>query len=211
MKFTRLAGWSGIGSVVLGTIAFFMYGSQPALDASAAEIAEYLADTGDSYLRGLAVSTIALFVTGIFLAGLIGRFVEADRGTGEGWGLLAAIGGVSFYALALAGTALFGVLSLRGGSELEATTVRAFSDFGILLYVPALVAFGLMAFAVAMGIRKHGLMPKWFGWLSWVVAALGLIAVLAMTDPDLMAVVFPAYFGSVIWSLAGGIALVRQK
>ncbi|TAJ16204.1 MAG: hypothetical protein EPO65_13670 [Dehalococcoidia bacterium] len=208
MGFRKVAGLAGIGFVVLLVGSFLMYGSPPSTAAKPDEIAKYVADTDSFLLGGLAgILGAALMIP--WVAGFVIPFAESDRARGEGFALM--IAGSTLVACAAIGTALalLATLGLRT-EELDGPTVRVLWDasnvaysFSILLVVPA-------AGATALAVLKHGLMPRWFGYLSGVAALLGLSAIpgFVATGDAAMLLLF-GFVGMLVWVLASSVLMVR--
>ena len=206
-----MAGWAGIVFIVLNVVAFVMYGTPPSLDAPAAEIAEYLADVGDTYMAGIAIALVAGIFASVFFAGLLIPYFRSDREHAEGYGTLLLIGAVFWGLLAEVGLVVSDILPYRGGAELDAATYRVFTDFGFLAYAASGLAFVVVGLAAALAVRKRALMPAWFGYLSWLAVVAGLLSALAVASESSLVMVFPGYALEMIWVLSASILLAREK
>ena len=208
MAFRKMAGLAGIGFVVLILASFVMYGSPPSATATADELAKYVADT-DTYLLGGLMGVLAAVLMIPWVAGFVIPFAESDRARGEGFALvIAGTGLVSCAAIGIA-LALLATLGLRL-EELDGAAVRALWDtsngayaFSILLLLPG-------AGATAVAVLKHGLMPRWFGYLSAVTAVLSLSALpgFVATGDAAMVLLF-GFVGMLVWVLASSVLMLR--
>lgn len=208
MEFRKMAGVIGLVLVALIVASFATYGEPPSASAPADEIAQYVADT-DAYLAGGLVTALAAALMLPFIAGFTLPFFSSDREHNEAFGFV--IAGSFLLSAASIGiaAALLAALGLRI-EQFEGGSVRALWDggnaiygFGILLLFPG-------AGAAAMAILKHGLMPRWFGYLSGLVALLGLTAVPGfLTDGDAGMAVLGGFIGMLVWVLVASILMLR--
>ena len=143
---------------------------------SAAKIATELADhrTRLVVIEGLCVVYTAMFP--IYLWKLYDRFLRTDVDGSRALGALLLVGGVLFVALhAVSDVGLYGVLDGKLAS------FGAQHDHGIsytlylLTYALDSVAdiFGsLFAFAAGVLVFRSGILPRWLGWVSILMAIL---------------------------------------
>lgn len=208
MGFRKMAGVSGIAFVVLLVASFVLYGSPPPTSATADEIAKYVVDT-DTYLLAGVMGLLGALLMIPWVAGFVIPFTASDREHGEGFGLV--IAGATLVASVAIGVALaaLATLGLRI-EELDGPTARALWDFSnaaygfsILLVVPA-------AGGAAVATLKHGLMPRWFGYLSGVVGLLGLSALPGfMATGEAVMVLLLGLAGMLVWVLASSVLMLR--
>lgn len=212
MSFRKMAGWAGVLFVIFNVVAFFVWGTPPSADAPASEVAQYLADGGNAYKFGIAMAGIATIFMVLFIAGFLVPFFRSDREHGEGYGVV-VLGGVlvsgAMYSVAVAANA---ALVLRGGFELDAATTRALWDFQYTAYAVAILAVPIFAGGAAMAIGRRGVMPAWFGYFSWVVALVGFTGIAGtVSGSGIGMMTLAGYLAFLLWTLAGGIVLVRDK
>jgi len=212
VSFRKMAGWAGVLFVVFNMVAFFIWGTPPSADAPASEVATYLADGGNTYKFGVALTGIATIFMVVFIAGFLVPFFRSDREHGEGYGVM-VLGGIlvsgAMYVVAIAANA---ALVLRGGFELDAATTRALWDFQYVAYALAILAVPIFAGGAAMAIGKRSVMPAWFGYFSWVVALLGFTGVAGtVSGSNIGMLTLAGYLGLLLWTLAGGIVLLRDR
>ena len=143
---------------------------------SAAKIATELADhrTRLAVIEGLCVVYTVMFP--IYLWKLYDRFLRTDADGSRALGALLLVGGVLFVALhAVSDVGLYGVLDGKLAS------FGAQHDHGIsytlylLTYALDSVAdiFGsLFAFAAGVLVFRSGVLPRWLGWVSIIIAIL---------------------------------------
>jgi len=119
----------------------------------------------------------------------------------------------SLAALAWAGTTACATLILAGNALSRATAVAAmddtfvlnpstrklFENAGYLLFVSGTLAAILLVGAVAIAVFRLGILSRWVGWLSVVVAPLLTLAI-----------VFVGFLVLLVWLLAVSVALWRQ-
>ena len=212
MSFKRMAGWAGVGFVVLNVVAFLLFGTPPGADAPASEIADYVADAGNAYKVGTALTGIATVLFVPFLAGLLVPFFRSDREHSEGFGVVVFAGALLSGTAATLGLSATAALSLRAGAELDAATTRALWDLSYVAYGSAILAVPILAGGAAMAIQKRGVMPDWFGNLSWLVALLGFTGIFGLVSTSGLAYLLLAgYLGLLVWVLVAGIVLVREQ
>jgi len=210
MTFRQLCGLKGIAAVVLFAASFVAYGSPPGVDATAAELAEYVADTG-GYQLGNALGALAALAMLVYFTGFVIPFARSDREHGEAYGtVIIASAVVAAASIALA-VGQYAVLGNRLDS-LDDATVFALWDLGGIMFAVAILTVFVAAGAAAVAILRRRIMPRWFAWLSAVVALTGLTGLLPFFTAGAAAQgILVGFVGVLAWILVGGILLVRRE
>jgi hypothetical protein len=192
---------SGLIFAALAVAGNALQGSTPALHGDADAVADFYNDKSTAIAIGMMLSLISLFFLAWFLAALR-RHLRLAEGE-EGWiGSLASGGGAAVLALLAAGFALnsAGALRSREGGIEPAVAVVFYDGSLALTGLAASVAMAVLLAATAVITLQFGALPRWFGWVSAVLAALGLVTPVSFV----LSLLFP------LWVGVAAVLLVRR-
>jgi hypothetical protein len=179
----RWAPVSGIVFVALWLIAFIAVpGDSVSSSDTDADILAYYADSGnrDKELAAFFMLLAASLLFVWFVAVLRGRLASAEGGAG---GLTAAAfgGGLVAAALWCVAISMFTVVpfTIEDTSKftLDPNTFRVLTDGGYMVWISATAMAALTVFSTAVLGLKGEVVPRWFAWLSFVVAASMLVTI----------------------------------
>jgi hypothetical protein len=180
----RLAGWTGLTSVVLWLAQFQLYmQGDPSVSVCDGDalVAEMFRIHDLVFARILL--NLAAYVTAMIFAALLSQLIQSADPE-RGWlgtlvfGAMAVWMGVTLVANGLEGGAALDTLAGNG----DPAVVRALTMGSLLIYNGA-IAFaltGLFLGAAGYATLATGLLPRWTGWLAITGAALCALSVPAM-------------------------------
>lgn len=213
MSFNRLAGIAGLVFVAIALAILVISGSQPAPGAEVDDIIEYL--SRDDTLRDVnaLLSAVGLLPLAVFVAGLLIPFRASDREHGEGWATSILIGVVALTASIAVHEGAFYALSYRGASGLDGGVVLGLWDVVFVTGSAAAFSMAVIAVSTAVPVLKHKVWPTWHGWLSILVVALGVLALIDTVSPDSAGAFSGLTFlgFTVVWITATSILLLRAS
>ena len=214
----HLGGAAGSLAVVLFAAGGLLAGSQPAFDASGAEIAAHLEE--EQTRIQLACALYALMAP--LLIWFLATVLALARESGEGARRSAQVGlafGLAFVTLFLADVTALAVSALRpenmAASPELASALRDFEWLAMGMAAP-MGAGMLIAYAVLV-LREGAVFPRWVGWVAAVASLLYALRIGTLFGDDgafaadgLLGLVVPvAALG--IWVLLAAGTLVRRK
>ena len=158
---------------IVGQSLILVGGSEPAFDASVAEIVDFF-EARDSALfnTGSYLSTLSVIPMLAFLASLRSVMRRAE---GEGGWLTFATTGAGLIVLALIAGGGFWHLAVFRNEGLDPQIARLLFDLGNFNFATIWVVLGALAMSVGVATIWHQVFPKWLGW-SGLVIGVGLIA-----------------------------------
>lgn len=212
MSFRRIAAYGGIGFVILLVVNIVLLGNQPAATDSIEKISDYLGDNTELHKIAFLVGIALLPFFAVFLAGVVTEMRATDREHGEGWAIVTLAGGILIGASAGVGDALLGALFYRGGSGLDPAVIRAVWDAQAIAYTATGLGITALAGGAAVVSLHRGRGPAWYGWLSALVAALGLLTLVGImsTSTGLNTVAFLALPGLLVWVIVTSVLMLRS-
>ena len=172
MKAARLFPLAGIGAVVLYVVGFVVSGETPSTDDSVREIVSFYRDNDSEQVIAAALVAwgTALFV--LFSSGLwrVIRDAETER---RGGSTLIVVGTTVFAV----GASIFSGLGFTLGDVADDVGPGAIQTLNALnsdMFFT--VALGTFLFLMGAGASmiQTGVLPKWLGWVSVVLAVLAL-------------------------------------
>jgi hypothetical protein len=192
-----LAGLAGLAFVVL-YVAAFALGIE--VGKSDREILDYYADSGNRAKEVVAFFLIAAAALAfvVFAGALRSLIARAEQETA----MLAALtwaGGTACAVLVLAGNAVSRATAFAAMDDefqLDPNTRRLFENAGYLLFVTGALAAILLVVAVSLAALRHGVVPRWLGWVGFPAAALLTLAI-----------AFVGFLVLAVWVLAVSAAL----
>jgi hypothetical protein len=211
-KYARLSSISGVLFAALFVVAVVLVGSTPNLSASDADITAYYAS------NSTLLATVGLYL--IPFAGIVflwhahcTRLLIETRTVAPSaipYGLQ-LVSGVLFVVLLFAGTASAGAVALlkdlTSAPLPSADFVRGMLAVGYgMVFVYALRGAGMYALTTTTLLRQAGIMPKWVGLISYLLAAFLLLS--TVMHPVAM-LIFPTWVviaSLVIFIRAGRVA-----
>jgi hypothetical protein len=186
-RFERWAPIAGIAFVVLMVVGSMLIGDVPAPDASAQEIATYLADSGNHTrnIIGAYLWVIGALAFVWFLVRLRNDLRRAEGGTGSLSSLTFAAG-VAFAAVWMVSAVVFAAvpfaIELRDAPISDHDLVTLLPATGrLLLLLGAGFAGLLVVLATSLAILRTGVFPRWLAWLGIVAAIVLLFDVIYLT------------------------------
>ena len=205
------AALSGIAHVILlfGGSAVIAGTSGPgrhSLDASTAEVAQFVADSDRAPVwvgEYLAILAYALFVV---FAGYLWSAVRAEAAEAD-WERPTFFGAAIVYvALAAAAAAPLAAVFNRGGSPEDAAR---FLDLRTVLLMIAFVFFAVWLIGVGARIARTRALGAWLGWVAVVLGVLVLATTpLAAYDPGFTGL---PTFASFLWIAVVSVMLARRE
>ncbi len=216
ISWKKVAGWSGLATVVLFVVGLFLGGEGPAFSDSAADVREWFEDneamvawTTWSGALGFAFLFL-LFASG--LRSILGPADDGSQGMFSRWSFAGAL---TFVAVGGASSAFWAVL---GQEEIRAVasdeTVKTLAAFDTLLFA-AVVPWGIAVFLLGASvvILQSGVMAKWLAWLGLAVGllfAVGTLWPFTGDDAGFLAILtLIGFIGFLIWVLGASIAMIR--
>ena len=182
-RWSSIAPVTGIVSIVLIVVAFIVGGEAPDADAPAGELVSYY----ESHDTDVGVASVLLAVGAsffaFFTAVLAGRLRRAE---GQGYALPAgALAGGALLAMGMLIFAGLGFTLSDVGGDLEPEAVQAVHALSEDLFFPVAGGTVVLSWCVALGLLRHGGLPRWLGWVAVVIAVasltpLGFFAFLAL-------------------------------
>src|SRR5262245_46122039 len=176
----RWAPIGGIAFVVLMIVGSMLVGDVPRPDASAHEIAGYLADSGRQMrnIIGAYLWTVGALAFLWFLTRLRNDLRRAEGGTGS-LANLAYGAGVAFSAVWMVSAATFAsvayAVTLRDAPVSDPDLVRVLPPLGRLLLLLGGGFSGLLVLlAASLVILRTAVFPRWLAWLG-IAAAIALL------------------------------------
>ena len=212
VKYARLSSISGIIFAALYVVALVLVHTTPTLSASDAEITAYYA--GGSTLLVTVGLYLIPFAGIVFLwhAHCTRLLIETRTASPSAipYGLQ-LVSGVLFVVLLFAGTASAGSVALlkdlTSAPLPSADFIRGMLAVGYgMIFVYALRGAGMYALTTTNLLRQAGIMPKWVGLMSYLLAAFLLLS--TVMHPAAM-LIFPSWVaiaGLVIFIRAGRVA-----
>jgi hypothetical protein len=196
-------GWLAAGSATLFFVA--------ALTAP-----ETIAMRDESLLLSIGLaSTALLWFLAVLRAHL--RRSEGVEGTFSALAMASGLLVVAFFALGGALRVVPGMgITEAAVAAPEASSIQfAEAANNVLLHIATFWRGSLLA-AVAIVVLRHGGLPRWFGWLSAVLAVGSAIGAISFVESPIASSLVLAGYGSYIafhfWVLVGGIVLaVRSR
>lgn len=210
--FNRMAAVSGIAFVLCIVVSLIMVGDLPTASDDAATLRDYFTENPGSHQAGLLVIGISIVPAILFLTGLVGVHRDADRAHGEQWTV--AIVGFFVFANAMnaIGQMIDGGLVLSRNADLSDGLLLAVWDISTASFALMTLGFGATAVAVGVPVLQHGLRPAWYGWLSLLTGALGVLSMATLvSDSDTaQALGFPMFPAFLAWVIASSVLLYRD-
>ncbi len=164
---TWLAPLTGILFIIVLIVGFAVGGEPPdPTDESAQEIVDFYVDNKSSVMAGsiLQAAAGALF---IFFGGYLFRTLRAAGA--EASAIVTVAGSVAFaVGVALDGTINFTLAETA--DDIGPDAVQALSALWHNDFLP--FSMGMLVFLMGFGVSivRHGVLPKWIGWVAIVVA-----------------------------------------
>ena len=210
-KWERAAGAGGILFVVMVVVSAILPGEPPMTSDSADEIAKWFAGNRDQ-IREAALLSILASIPIVWWTSAVFRRLERATGNHR-LGIITAIG----IAVAVAGACVSAVVystiamvgpSLAGGL----TATRFFYILGTGMNGLVSVGTALAVGAVAAGILRTGMMPRWLGWFGALVALLAVLGTgVSVSAKDVVFVLSLVSFVAVgLWLLAVSVVMLRS-
>jgi hypothetical protein len=181
-----MARWSPLSGamfVALSVVAFVLRSDAPLSDDPDTTILKYFDSNGNrdrdvaAFLCALAAALFFVW----FLSVLCMRLVRADdtaralTAAAFGAGLISATLWLAAKALLISSSAA----SSTSEFQLDPNTFRILNDIGFILWISGTTIAAVTVIATALVSLRSGPLPKWLAWLSLLVAATMLLAVLA--------------------------------
>jgi hypothetical protein len=209
MSFRKLGGIAGLVFVVLIVGNTLLLGDQPTPDESTREILRYLSEDTGRHDAALVVGFFVLPAAVLFFAGLFHRLRPSDRAHDESWAIAMLLGAVLLGAVVSVGDVVVGTAMLHEGN-LDPGVARALWDFQYIAYTAAGAAMATFVLSVAVPVLRHRILAPWYGWLSVLVAALGVASVFGVVSPNswISYLGFPAI---VVWVLITSILMLSSR
>lgn len=192
---------SGLVFVVLAVVGNALQGSTPALHGNPDAVADFYNDKATAIAIGMMLSLISVFFLAWFVAALRHHLKLAEGP--DGWiSPMAGGAGVATLTLLAAGFALNSAGALRARESGIAPDVAAvFYDSSLALTgLAASVAMAVLLAATAAITLQFRALPRWFGWVSAVLAILGIVTPVSF----LLSLLFP------LWVGVAAVLLVRR-
>lgn len=207
----RLAGFAGLGFVVVLVLQFAAAPAPPGFDASGAEIRDYLVDNRSGVLAQGFLQVVAITLFAVFLVGLREVLRRADD---EGFlATLAVIGGILMGVAVLIGQAAFNAPVWIDGNAQEIS-----DELARLTWSLSYVAFGmsgaglvLLAGCTAIAGFRHHLVPAAVQWVAAVAALSGFGGFALQLGSDMGGLGLAAFGAIVLFVLVTAIAMVARK
>ncbi len=167
-----LAPLTGLAVVVLTIVSFTVMGEPPEVDEPVQEIVDFYVDNEGMQMAGGLLEGIAatLFV---FFGAVVRREIRAAEGERGILGNVAFAGPVIF-AVGLAIDATISFTLVESAQDLDPSAVQALTALWHNDYMPFAVGMQIFLLATGIAIVRHGVLPKWLGWIALV---LGVLAV----------------------------------
>jgi hypothetical protein len=205
-RFAPLTGVAAVVFWVLGIIIIEGVGDTPGDNSTAADIQRYFqSEEGSIYLGGLALSIGSLLL--IWFAGsLRAAIATLEGGVARvasivfGAAVAKAVFDIAFFAPQIAGA--FGANEQdQSEAPLEPAAAQALWFAGDGFFVAAEFTAALLLVATAVAILRTGVLPRWFAWVSLLLAIVLLIPPIGWAG---------LIFGFPLWLLVVSVLLYRS-
>jgi hypothetical protein len=211
-EYARLSSISGILFAALFVVALVLVHTTPTLSASDAEITAYYAG-GSTLLATVGLYLIPFAgITFLWHAHCTRLLIETRTAAPSAipYGLQ-LVSGVLFVVLLFAGTASAGSVALlkdlTSAPLPSADFVRGMLAVGYgMVFVYALRGAGMYALTTTNLLRQAGIMPKWVGLMSYLLAAFLLLSTVMHPAAMLLFPTWVVIAGLVIFIRAGRVA-----
>jgi hypothetical protein len=170
-----VGAWTGIGFVVLGLLATFLYPQPPRIDSSPATILRWARGHRLGIAAGMLMGVFAGLLF-IWFAVYIQRRLAGARQ--EFLGSVAYGSGIAYAAFVALGSipaATLVFLDGQPGGITNGDLIRLLLDLYQILYAPATGLIGVFFIAVGISALSAGVFSRWLGWLAIVMAVICLI------------------------------------
>ena len=187
------APWFGIAAAITALLAVIIGGETPDFDASRADIISHYEDSSSAIAAVLIALTGLLYV---FFAGTLRARLRAA----ESLSTLVMVGGALF-GLGLAMFAGFEITLYdlaNSDNQIDPGTLQAFNAFDNDFFFPAVLGLATFYFSTALAILATGALPRWWGWVTLVLAVLSIAGPLG----------FAAFVLTLPWTLVTAILLL---
>jgi hypothetical protein len=189
------APWFGIAAVVCALLAIIIGGETPGVHDSTAKIVDFYDDTGAQLTTSGFIALTALFFT-FFAAALRARVREV-----ESLSTLIMVGGALFaLGLAILAGIQFTITDLVDTDKhIDPGALQALNAANTDLFFPTVLGLAVFYFSTAVAILSTATLPRWFGWVTLVLAILSVAGPLG----------FLAFVLTLPWTLVASILLMR--
>jgi hypothetical protein len=209
----RAEAWAGIAFAPLAVVSLLLPGELPKADATAAEVAAFVADEH----RALLASSVIWFVAAVFLFWFLAgfsRWAALDPDASRYADHIRIGGIVGILVITLPFCATNGAAFSVAQHGADPSIVRAMYDLNAALFAMSGVGFAVLFAGAAGAIFRSTSFPRWVGWLAVVAGAVQFLyaAQLIVTSGPLatggaLGYVEPVF--STGWFVAASVYLLR--
>jgi hypothetical protein len=210
-RWDKLAAAGGIVGVVLFVVGAVVYGSPPTVDDDAATVAEFFSDNRDAVLWTTFIQGLAVLAFLWFAAALVTTMRDAGESR-----LAAAAYGSFLLTFAVGG------LAAVTRAALAYSVADEGPDFVLPLYHLTVVfevftnlLFAGMLAAVGAATLRTGMFPRWWGWVSGLIALWSIIGATAWARDGFWSPTGEVVFVNIVvflgWMLVTSILLTRRS
>jgi hypothetical protein len=198
----RWAAYAGVLAVVLWIVGILVQesGNTPSEGAADAEYLTHIQDDANSILTGGWIFMVGCLAFLVFAIVLRDRLAEAEGGS-RLYTNIAFVGAVAVgaFGLLLPGSEIAAAIS---SDDISASTAAALSTLSDGFFVAAELAAILLMLGTGVIALRTALLPKWWGWFSFLLAVVLLIGPIGWAG---------LIFGLPVWVLVTTFFLVRRE
>lgn len=170
MRRDWLAPLMGVAFVALLILSFIIGGEPPDADEPVQEIVDHYVDDKDSIIAGAIISGIAAIVL-VFWANYL-RNLMRDSLTSA-----TILAGAGIIAVAAGFDSTLSVAIAEAADDVDPTAVQALQALWDNDFVPFLIGIVVFLTSLGLSILRTGVLPRWLGWVTLVIALIGITPV----------------------------------
>ncbi len=195
----RLSALGGVLFIFFFVVGMLLPGGPPTVDDGSDDVVSFFADNRGPILTGTLLMGLGVLAMIWFVASLVESMRRVDEGR---LATAALIGFVLTFAAGLISALTKASLAYSVAAILTPDEVRALFHVTLVVDAMSSIMFAAFAIAVAGAALRTGFLPRWWGWVSFLMALLAILSATAWSRDG-----FWSPSGGIIWIANGAFVL----